>query len=71
MQADEVDAFQAELPADKRPGNSKEFARELVRAGKLTRYQAQAVYQGKTKGLNFGQYPRARATGGGRHGSGV
>jgi serine/threonine protein kinase len=27
-----------------------------VQQGTLTEYQAQAVYQGKTKGLVFGQY---------------
>jgi eukaryotic-like serine/threonine-protein kinase len=32
------------------------IARELVRAGVLTRYQAAAVYQDKTKGLFIGRY---------------
>src|SRR5262249_5016431 len=32
------------------------LARELVRLGKLTPYQAAAVYQGKTKGLVIGDY---------------
>ena len=35
---------------------AESLARELVRANKLTKYQAQAVYQGKTKGLVFGEY---------------
>jgi serine/threonine protein kinase/tetratricopeptide (TPR) repeat protein len=43
------------LPAD-RKADAEHLARELVRAGKLTRYQAAAVYQGKTKGLLIGNY---------------
>ena len=54
MKADEVEAFRSGLSG--RPDDPKELARLLVKAGKITRYQAQAVYQGKTKGLNFNQY---------------
>ena len=32
------------------------FAAELIRAGKLTPYQAAAIRQGKTKGLSIGDY---------------
>ena len=32
------------------------LAQASSKAGKLTKYQAQAVYQGKTKGLVFGEY---------------
>jgi serine/threonine-protein kinase len=32
------------------------LARALVRANKLTPYQAQTLYQGKSKGLTFGEY---------------
>jgi serine/threonine protein kinase len=52
----EVESFQAKLASDKRPQDAEALARELVRAGKLTKYQAQLVYQGKTKGLVFGEY---------------
>ncbi len=56
MSAAEVSTFQESLPPDKRPKDLQEFAQALVQKGKLTRYQAQAVYEGKTKGLVFGQY---------------
>ena len=49
--ADELSAFQDNLPPDKRPNDVQGLARELIQASKLTRFQAQAVYQGKTKGL--------------------
>ncbi len=36
--------------------SGKELAQELCRQGKLTRFQATAVYQGKTRGLILGNY---------------
>ncbi len=54
--ADELSAFVGALPPDRRPKDAQGLARELVQAGKLTRYQAAAVYQGKRKGLVFGDY---------------
>jgi formylglycine-generating enzyme required for sulfatase activity/serine/threonine protein kinase len=36
--------------------NPEELARELVRQGKLTRYQAAAIYQGKAQTLVVGNY---------------
>ena len=56
MEAAEIESFQAKLPQAKAPQDAEALARELVRAGKLTKYQASAVYQGKTKGLVFGEY---------------
>jgi WD40 repeat protein/predicted Ser/Thr protein kinase len=56
LSAAEVSAFQDGLPPDKRPRDVQTLAAGLVKAGKLTKYQAQAVYQGKTKGLVFGEY---------------
>lgn len=55
MSATEVISFQDTLPPPK-PRDAETLARELVQASKLTRYQAQSVYQGKTKGLVFGEY---------------
>ena len=52
----EVQAFLTALPADKRPADAEALARELFRQGKLTRFQAQAVFQGKTRGLVVGNY---------------
>ena len=56
MTSDEVEAFIESLPPDKRPTDGRTLAQELVRHKKLTKFQAQAVYQGKTKGLTLGDY---------------
>jgi serine/threonine-protein kinase len=56
LTAAQITSFQDSLPTDKRPKDGEALARELVRADKLTKYQAQAVYQGKPKGLVFGEY---------------
>ncbi|MGO8746746.1 MAG: protein kinase domain-containing protein [Thermoguttaceae bacterium] len=52
----EVHAFLTTLPADKRPADAQTLAREMFRQGKLTKFQAQAVFQGKTRGLVIGNY---------------
>jgi serine/threonine-protein kinase len=56
MSAAEVTSFQDALPPQKRPKDGETLARQLVQANKLTKYQAQVVYQGKVKGLVFGEY---------------
>ena len=56
LSAAEVSTIQEGLPPEKRPKDVQQLAQVLVQQGKLTKYQAQAVYQGKTKGLVFGQY---------------
>ncbi|MGD0898165.1 MAG: serine/threonine protein kinase, partial [Thermoguttaceae bacterium] len=56
MSAAEVARLQDSLPPDKRPKDVQQLAQALVQHGKLTKYQAQAVYQGKAKGLVFGEY---------------
>ena len=56
MTREEVAKF-IEAQADtKRPVDGKELAQALYRHRKLTRFQAQAVYQGKTRGLVVGNY---------------
>jgi serine/threonine protein kinase/tetratricopeptide (TPR) repeat protein len=52
MTAEEVASLQDNL----QPKDARGFARELVKTGALTKYQAAAVYQGKTKGLVLGEY---------------
>ena len=52
----EVQTFLTALPADKRPTDAETLAREMFKQGKLTRFQAQAVFQGKTRGLVVGNY---------------
>jgi len=56
MSADEVAALIAALPADKRPHDGEELARELVHQKKLTACQAQQVYAGKGQFLVLGNY---------------
>ena len=56
MSADEVRQFLAGLPAAKRPTTTKQLAREMLRQGLITKFQAQGVYQGKTRGLVVGNY---------------
>ena len=47
MSATEVISFQDTLPPQHKPKDAEGLARELVRANKLTRYQAAAVYHGE------------------------
>ncbi len=56
MTADEVDAFLRGLPPDRRPNDARGLAREMLRYKKLTRYQVQALYDGKARGLVLGNY---------------
>jgi len=56
MSAEEVASFREQLPAEKRPADAQSLARELVAAGRLTRFQAQAIYQGKFKTLVLENY---------------
>lgn len=56
LEAADVQTVITGLPADKRPRTAEDLARELFRQGKLTKFQAQAVYQGKTRGLVVGNY---------------
>jgi len=52
----ELDLFLVNLPADSRPTTAQDLARELVKARKLSRHQAAAVYQDKAASLVFGDY---------------
>ncbi|MDX1944308.1 MAG: protein kinase [Pirellulaceae bacterium] len=56
LSAEEVAAFIEALPPNARPADAKGLATELVKAGKLTRYQAGSLLQGKLKFLLFGEY---------------
>lgn len=56
MLEDEIREFINALPADKRPHDSEAFAKDLVKAGKLTRFQALNLCQGKAKNLVMGEY---------------
>jgi len=52
----EAESLVGSLSPDARAADADGFARELVRQGKLTRYQAAAIYQGKSDGLLLGNY---------------
>ena len=54
--AAEIDALLGSLPPEQKPQNGEDLAKMLVKYRKLTKFQAQAVYQGKTKGLILGNY---------------
>ena len=56
MKETESAAFLESLPAETRPGDAKSLAQALVRAKKLTKYQAGALYQGKVRHLVYGEY---------------
>ncbi len=56
MTATEYDAFYHSLAADARPLTAEALAQEMHRRGLLTKFQAHAVYQGKTRGLVVGNY---------------
>ncbi len=56
MRAEEVEVFLECLPLEQRPTRPEALAKELYRQGKLTKFQAQAIYQGKTRGLVIGNY---------------
>ena len=56
MAPEEIETFVDLLPSDGKPKDGAELARLLVRHKKLTKFQAQAIFQGKTKGLIMGDY---------------
>ncbi|HID78038.1 MAG TPA: serine/threonine protein kinase [Planctomycetaceae bacterium] len=56
MSARQVAELVERLPAQRRPRDSKQLARLLVRTGKLTKYQASVLYRGRTEGLVLGEY---------------
>jgi len=56
MDGEEVQSFLDTLPMENRPTTAEDLAREMYRQGKLTKFQAQAIYQKKTRGLVVGNY---------------
>jgi len=56
MTTEATEALVESLPPEERPGTAEDLARLLYRRGRLTKYQAQAIYRGKTKGLVLGNY---------------
>jgi len=56
VSAEQLQAVQKQPPADQRPDSAETLAKLLVRQGLLTKYQANALCQGKGKGLVLGNY---------------
>ena len=56
MNPDALRTFREAMPPGAGPDGSGALARALVREGKLTRYQAAALYQGKARSLTIGPY---------------
>lgn len=56
LTAEEITELIESLPSDRRPQDSEQLARELVRQNKLTKYQAEQIHAGKTKLLVLGNY---------------
>ncbi len=57
MTREEICAFAASLPPEMRvPEDSQSFARELIRAQKLTPFQAAAISRNKGRSLQIGPY---------------
>lgn len=53
---DELRAFLDAQPPPDRPADARQLAAALVRAGRLTRYQAAIVYHGQNEPLLYGDY---------------
>src|SRR5947209_3501759 len=56
MTATDLAAFQEQLPPEQRPKDAAALAAQLVRANKLTSYQADVLAQGQSAGLVLGSY---------------
>jgi len=63
--AEQVHSFVESFPLGKRPRTAPELAREMFRQRLLTKFQAQAIYQGKVKYLVVGNYVVLDRIGGG------
>jgi serine/threonine protein kinase/formylglycine-generating enzyme required for sulfatase activity len=56
MSSNEVLSFLECLPLEDQPTTAEQLAQAMYRHGRLTKFQAQAVYQQKTRGLVMGNY---------------
>ena len=65
MTAEEVRGFVESYPSNRRPRTAPDLAREMFRQRLLTKFQAQAIYQGKVKYLVVGNYVVLDRIGGG------
>ncbi|MBI3463177.1 MAG: serine/threonine protein kinase [Planctomycetes bacterium] len=56
LSSDDLLAIRNVVSPEQRQADAHDFARDLVRQGRLTLYQASLLYLGKSKGLVFGEY---------------
>ncbi|MFH1922665.1 MAG: serine/threonine-protein kinase, partial [Planctomycetota bacterium] len=56
MAADEVYDFLDELPVDNQPRSARRLVQEMLEREKLTDFQAQLMFKGRTKRLIIGNY---------------
>jgi len=56
MTPEQVEAFLQGLPAERQPKDARELAQAMLRYKRLTKFQAQAVYEGKAGRLVMGNY---------------
>ena len=56
LTTDELEAYLTSLPPDKQPQNVQELVQGLCQKGLLTRFQAQALSEGKSAGLILDDY---------------
>jgi formylglycine-generating enzyme required for sulfatase activity/serine/threonine protein kinase len=56
LTTEDVSSILTSLPSDQQPQDGEQFARELVRQKKLTKFQAEQIYLGKGKSLVMGNY---------------
>ena len=63
IKASEVRRFCKSFPREVRPRDVQSLARELVRFGKMTKYQASRIYRGKHRGLVMNNYVILRKIG--------
>ena len=66
MSSQEVGQFLDSLSPDERPTAADKLARIMFQKGLLTKFQAQAIFQGKTRGLVVGNYVVLEKLGAGR-----
>jgi serine/threonine protein kinase len=56
LSASEVASIEQQLTPDALDADAETLARDLIRQGKVTKFQAANIYQGRGKGLVFGDY---------------
>jgi len=56
LTTDDLASLRTSLQKEDQPSDVNSIVQRLMREGKLTKYQAKAVYVGKTRGLVLGQY---------------